>query len=76
MPQGLELPDFIAHNFRFHSARTPERAAEHQLIRDVMIEAARNVFYTVPEGRERALALTKLEEAMFWANAGIARQGD
>jgi hypothetical protein len=27
----------------------------------------------VPEGREQSLALTKLEEVMFWANAGIAR---
>lgn len=27
----------------------------------------------VPPGREQALALTKLEEVMFWANAGIAR---
>lgn len=26
-----------------------------------------------PECRERSLAITKLEEAVFWANAGIAR---
>jgi hypothetical protein len=27
----------------------------------------------VPAGRELSLALTKLEEAMMWANDGIAR---
>lgn len=28
----------------------------------------------VPPGREQALALTNLEQATFWANAGIARE--
>lgn len=32
------------------------------------------VLQAAPKGRETALALTKIEEAMFWANSGIARE--
>jgi hypothetical protein len=28
-----------------------------------------------PDGREQSLALTHLEEVMFWTNAGMARGG-
>ena len=28
----------------------------------------------VPDGREKSLAITKLEEVVMWANAGIARE--
>lgn len=27
----------------------------------------------VPDGRELSLALTKIEEAVFWGNAGLVR---
>ena len=27
----------------------------------------------VPDGREKALAMTKIEEAKMWASAGVAR---
>ena len=29
----------------------------------------------VPDSREKSLAMTKLEECVMWANAGIARNG-
>lgn len=30
----------------------------------------------VPDSREKSLAMTKLEECVMWANAGIARNGE
>jgi len=29
----------------------------------------------IPDGREKSLAITHLEEVMFWSNAGLARSG-
>lgn len=34
---------------------------------------ALNINGLVLEGREKSLAMTHLEEVLFWANAGIAR---
>lgn len=44
-----------------------------QDIRSQCRSTAELIEVAVPDGREKALALTKLEESMFWANAGIAR---
>jgi hypothetical protein len=41
-----------------------------------MLYAAQFVDRICPDGREKSTAITKLEEAMFWANAAIARQED
>ena len=30
----------------------------------------------IPDSREKSLAVTALEESMFWANAGLARMND
>lgn len=42
-------------------------------LRDEAKAVAYRIVELVPPSRERSLALTKLEEAIFWANAGIAR---
>lgn len=62
--------------FDFHPATTPERGEQHELVRAAVKTAAAALIDLVPAGRELATALTKLEEAMFWGNAGVARQQD
>lgn len=51
------------------------REVQHQKVRDVLRQAEIDVCELMLDGREKSLVKTKLEEAMFWANAGIARQG-
>ena len=47
-----------------------QRHAELSLMFEQMLNEMDNI---VPAGRERSLAKTKLEEAKFWASAGVAR---
>lgn len=50
--------------------------AKHTAIRKTIGDATIHFANELPEGREASLAITKLEEAMFWANAAIARNHD
>lgn len=66
--------DELAHRFQFHPADSDNKKDAHQRVRDVLFEAADTIVeITGAESREQSLAVTKLEEAMFWANAAIAR---
>lgn len=64
----------IDHRFDFHPATTAEKQGAHGSVRDACRRAAHSVNILCPEGREKALAITKLEEAMMWGNAAIARE--
>jgi hypothetical protein len=66
----------VEHRFAFHPATTEEKRAEHGSVRAACKELAHKFDRDLPPGREKALAATKLEEAMFWANAAIARTVD
>lgn len=63
----------LTRRFAHHAPRTAERVQAHETIRAECRAAAETVVRLVPAGREQALAVTALEEAMMWANAGIAR---
>jgi hypothetical protein len=71
----MNTPD-LEHRFNFHPATTEEKKNSHASVRMHCLSLARFIDDTLPPGREKSLAITKLEEVMFWANAGLARQQD
>jgi len=62
----------IENNFKYHAPKEgqPEK---YVVIRELAKQFANAVQDIVPESREKSLAFTKIEEAVMWANAGIAR---
>jgi hypothetical protein len=66
--------DDIEWRFAFHAATTEEKRDEHTSIRQNCSRLALFLNDKLPEGREKSLSITKLEEVMFWGNAAIARQ--
>lgn len=69
-------PEDIEHRFAFHAATTQEKRDEHTSVRQRCRQLADSLNEALPDGREKAVVMTKLEEVMFWANAAIARNGD
>lgn len=69
-------PKDIEHRFAFHAATTDEKRDAHTSIRQACRRLADHINENVPDGREKSLAITHLEEVMFWGNAALARQND
>ncbi|MFC5184376.1 Acb2/Tad1 domain-containing protein [Actinomadura harenae] len=63
----------LAHRFAYHPPTTPKKVGDHQGVRVACSELAARLDELLPDGREKALAMTQIEQAMFWANAAIAR---
>ncbi len=66
----------IENRFKFHPATTDEKRLAHESVREACKTLAHMFNGLLPEGREKSLAITHLEEVMFWANAGLARSKD
>lgn len=58
--------------FNYHRPDAAAQAA-HQQVRQGARYLAELLDTVLPEGREKSLAFTNLEQAMFWGNAAIAR---
>jgi hypothetical protein len=67
----METKD-LDNRFRHHEPST-EKAKLHNFVRLFTRDLAGDFDEMLPDSREKSLAITKLEEAMFWANAAIAR---
>jgi hypothetical protein len=58
--------------FTYHAPKA-DQPKRYEQIRQNAYVLANLIEQTCPESREKSLAITKLEEVVFWANAAIAR---
>ena len=66
------LIDSLDNRFVYHSVDDRQTAIMRSL-RTQLLMVAKYMCANSPESRELGLAVTKLEEAMMWFNAGVAR---
>jgi hypothetical protein len=71
MPPKISKAE-IARRFAYF-APDADRARQHGIIRASLASVAEGLVVALPNCRETSLAITALEEAMFWANAALAR---
>jgi hypothetical protein len=62
----------LKNRFTYHGPKGDQQE-RYEFLRATALGLAITISEKVPAGRERSLALTNLEQSIFWANAGIAR---
>lgn len=67
----MEVSD-LRNRFTYHPPQEGQDEM-YKLIRLTALQLAGLINERCPEGREKSLAVTHIEEAVFWANASIAR---
>ena len=68
----MKLQKDIENTFTYHPPKN-DQPYRYELIRGKAKEMAALIEQSCPDSREKSLAFTKLEEAIMWANASIAR---
>lgn len=62
----------IENRFTHHPPKG-DQGTRYQSLRQLFAAMASKIDEHCPDSREKSLAITKLEESSFWANASIAR---
>ena len=71
---GKEItPEELEVRFSYHAPK-PRQPSRYELLRNLAWDFAQAVNDQCPDSREKNLALTRVEEAVMWANAAIARR--
>ena len=66
------LKDRIENDFTYHPP-TEEQQVRYRALREKTKDLALFIIDSTPMSREQSIALTKLEEVIFFANASIVR---
>ena len=63
----------LKNRFTFHPVTGVEQGKIYDSIRAHALDFALWLDENVPDSREKSLAITHLEEVVFWSNASVAR---
>ena len=65
--------EMLENNFMTHHPPKGDQSERYVMLRREAGRLAAMIVGLTPPSREQSAALTNLEQAVFWANAGIAR---
>lgn len=74
MQTERQLNEDLEIRFTYHAPKEGQPEI-YEGLRNHAKDLAYRISNVVPPSREQSLALTHLEQAIFWANAGVARNG-
>jgi hypothetical protein len=66
------IEEELTKRFTYHPPKG-DQPHRYEMIRAATLALAQLIVRNSPESPEQSLAIRKLEEAVMWANAGIAR---
>lgn len=67
--------DDLDRRFDYYPPRDERTVWAYEVVRAACLDVACTFNVLLPDGREKSAAVAKLEEAMMWGSAAIARNG-